>query len=80
MGQGNGPSSLYPKDLNNFAPRLSAAYDLIGNGNTIVRAGWGLYYDAFSQDFFVGHFPFNTFNPGPAITALGHQRSHLLET
>ncbi len=71
VGQGGGPSSLYPKDLNNFAPRLSAAYDLHGNGNTILRAGWGLYYDAFSQDFFVGHFPFNTFNPGPAYNGVG---------
>ena len=30
------------------------------------RAGYGLYYDAFSQDFFVGQLPWNTFNPGPA--------------
>jgi outer membrane receptor protein involved in Fe transport len=71
VGQGGGPSSLYPRDLNNFAPRLSAAYDLRGNGNTILRGGWGLYYDAFSQDFFIGHFPFNTFNPGPAYNGVG---------
>ena len=31
-----------------------------------MRAGYGLYYDAFSQDFFVGQLPWNTFNPGPA--------------
>ena len=71
VGQAGGPSKLYPRDLNNFAPRLSAAYDLRGNGNTVVRAGWGLYYDAFSQDFFIGHFPFNTFNPGPAYNGVG---------
>src|SRR4029077_12565467 len=71
LGQGGAPSSLYPRDLNNFAPRLSAAYDLRGNGNTVLRAGWGLYYDAFSQDFFIGHFPFNTFNPGPAYNGVG---------
>ena len=71
VGQGGGPSQLYPKDLNNFAPRLSLAYDLSGNGNTVVRAGWGMYYDAFSQDFFIGHFPFNTFNPGPAYNGIG---------
>ncbi|MGZ4842161.1 MAG: outer membrane beta-barrel protein, partial [Candidatus Angelobacter sp.] len=50
---------------------LSAAYDLRGDGKTVVRAGWGLYYDAFSQDFFIGHFPFNTFNPGPAYNGVG---------
>ncbi|MGC2694967.1 MAG: TonB-dependent receptor [Candidatus Angelobacter sp.] len=71
VGQPGGPSSLYPRDLNNFAPRLSAAYDLHGNGSTVLRAGWGLYYDAFSQDFFIGHFPFNTFNPGPAYNGVG---------
>jgi Carboxypeptidase regulatory-like domain/TonB dependent receptor len=61
-----GLSSLYPKDLNNFGPRLSFAYDLTGKSRTVVRAGWGLYYDAFSQDFFTGQLPWNTFNPGPA--------------
>jgi len=71
VGKGSGPSQLYPRDLNNFAPRFSAAYDLFGSGRTVIRAGWGIYYDAFSQDFFIGHFPFNTFNPGPAYNGIG---------
>lgn len=62
---------LYPKDFNNFAPRASVAWDVYGNGRTVVRAGWGLYYDSFSQDFFVGQLPFNTFNPGPAYNGIG---------
>lgn len=66
-----GLSELYPKDLNNFAPRVGLAYDVLGDAKTIVRAGWGLAYDAFSQDFFIGHFPFNTFNPGPAYNGVG---------
>jgi hypothetical protein len=68
---GSGLSSLYPKDLNNFAPRVAVAWDAMGTGKTIVRAGWGLYYDAFSQDFFIGHFPFNTFSPGMTYNAVG---------
>jgi hypothetical protein len=32
-------------DLNNFAPRLGAAYRLDDEGRSVVRAGWGLYYD-----------------------------------
>jgi hypothetical protein len=64
-------SQLYPKDMNNFAPRASLAWDLKGNAKTVVRAGWGLYYDSFSQDFFVGQLPFNTFNPGPAYNGIG---------
>ena len=62
---------LYPRDLNNFAPRASVAWDLRGDGRTVLRAGWGVYYDAFSQDFFVGQLPFNTFNPGPAYNGVG---------
>jgi hypothetical protein len=57
---------LYDKDFNNFGPRLSAIWDTAGDGKTVVRAGYGLYHDAFSQDFFVGQLPWNTFNPGPA--------------
>ncbi len=66
-----GLSQLYPKDWNNFAPRASFAWDLTGRGSTVLRGGWGLYYDAFSQDFFIGHFPFNTFSPGPAYNSVG---------
>ena len=64
-------NQLYPKDFNNFAPRASVAWDVHGNARTVVRAGWGLYYDSFSQDFFVGQLPFNTFNPGPAYNGIG---------
>jgi outer membrane receptor protein involved in Fe transport len=65
------PKQLYPKDLNNFAPRVSLAYDVFGNSKTVVRAGWGLFYDAFSQDFFVGQQPWPTYNAGPAFNNIG---------
>ncbi|MBZ5551502.1 MAG: carboxypeptidase regulatory-like domain-containing protein [Acidobacteriia bacterium] len=67
----NGLDRLYNRDLNNFAPRLSIAWDLTGKGKTVLRAGWGLFFDAFSQDFFVGQLPFNTFNPGAAYNPIG---------
>jgi len=70
VGKG-GLDRLYERDLNNFSPRIGLAWDLSGKGKTVVRAGWGLFYDAFSQDFFVGQLPFNTFNPGPAYNPVG---------
>ena len=65
------PNELYPKDLNNFAPRVSLAYDVFGDNKTVLRAGWGLFYDAFSQDFFVGQQPWPTYNAGPAFNNIG---------
>jgi outer membrane receptor protein involved in Fe transport len=62
---------LYERDWNNFSPRLGLAWNIKGDGKTVVRAGWGLFYDAFSQDFFAGQLPFNTFNPGPAFNPVG---------
>ena len=64
-------NKLYDGDWNNFSPRIGVAWDVRGKGKTVVRAGWGLFYDAFSQDFFVGQLPFNTFNPGPAYNPIG---------
>jgi hypothetical protein len=33
------------EDKNNIQPRLGAVWDLHGNGQDVVRAGWGIYYD-----------------------------------
>jgi outer membrane receptor protein involved in Fe transport len=63
---------LYDKDFNNFAPRVAFAYDVTGKGKTVVRGGWGMFYDAFAQDIFLGHFPWNCFFcPGPAYAGVG---------
>ncbi len=61
LGTGGAPSSLYPKDWLNFAPRFSLADDLMGNGKLVVRTGAGIFYDGASQDFFVGNQAYNTY-------------------
>jgi hypothetical protein len=72
IGSPGGPSGLYNPDYKNFAPRVGMAYDITGKGETVIRAGWGLFYDAFSQDIFLGHIPYNcAFCPGPAYAGVG---------
>ena len=63
---------LYEPDYRNFAPRASLAWDVTGKGQTVVRFGIGMFFDAFSQDFFVGHLPYSPFfDAGPAYNPIG---------
>ena len=65
-------------DRNNYAPRTSFAYDLGGDGRSVLRGGYGIFYDktlgyVVTQflrqqpypDSFVASFPQDTDDPGP---------------
>jgi carboxypeptidase family protein/TonB-dependent receptor-like protein len=63
---------LYEPDHKNFGPRASIAWDVFGNGKTVLRSGFGLFYDSISQDMFLGHLPYPAFYaPGPAYANFG---------
>jgi hypothetical protein len=74
--------STYHPDWHDFSPRLSLAYNpsfssgllgkVFGDRKTVIRAGWGLFFDAFPQDAFLGHLPYPPFfDPGPAYNPVG---------
>jgi hypothetical protein len=65
-----GLSRLYEPDRNNFAPRFGFALDLTSVGRTILRGGYGVYYDTPSQDYFLLQ-GFQNGGPGsPALNPL----------
>ncbi len=67
-----GLGGLYNPDHKDFAPRLSMAWDVTGRSKTVIRAGWGMFYDSSSQDMVLGHLPYAPFfDPGPAYNNFG---------
>ncbi|HEV8074600.1 MAG TPA: carboxypeptidase regulatory-like domain-containing protein [Candidatus Acidoferrum sp.] len=50
---GKNIGSLYNKDATNFAPRVGVAWDVTGNGTTVVRGGASIVYDLLSMSTFL---------------------------
>lgn len=69
----------YPTDTNNLAPRVGFSYDLFGKGRSVLRGGYGLFYDKTHFELisaittagvystsFTALFPANRADPGPS--------------
>jgi hypothetical protein len=62
----DGVNGLYNRDLHDFAPRLGFAWQAAKN--TVVRAGYGIYYDYVPQDLLIANF---TTSAGVATNPIG---------
>jgi outer membrane receptor protein involved in Fe transport len=72
LGTGGLSSGLYNPDYKNFAPRLSIAYEAFGSGKTVIRAGWGLFYDSLYQSYFMTNSVNNSsYAYGPFLNPFG---------
>jgi len=59
-------SSLYKPDHTNFGPRFGFAWDIAGNGRTVLRGGGGLIYETVNWQSFIAFN--NAFGPGSVPT------------
>ena len=62
----DGLKGAYQRDLNNFAPRVGFAWNALPS--TVVRGGYGFYYDYVPQDLFIASF---TSSAGIATNPIG---------
>src|SRR6267378_2769500 len=62
----HGLDGTYERDLNNFSPRLGFAWSVFKN--TVVRAGYGVYYDYVPQQLLIANF---TSSAGVATNPIG---------
>jgi hypothetical protein len=55
VGPGHGLNTLYQRDLNNYAPRAGFAWQPFKGHATVIRGGYGIYYDVPAVAFFAAN-------------------------
>jgi hypothetical protein len=68
------PRSFVEEDGNDFAPRFGFAYDLTGQGKTVLRGGYGVFYPSiFWRNFFGDTTLFSTTRTNYVATGPGRE-------
>ncbi len=52
VGDPGVPDGIYSTSLKRFAPRVGLAWDVYGNGRTSLRAGYGIFYNSWTEGDF----------------------------
>jgi len=84
-GQAGTPRGMVNNYYNSLAPRVGFAYDLTGGGKTIMRGGFGMYYERIQGNdvYNTGPNPPFSFNPSvntvyfsdPSVSAINGQKA-----
>ncbi len=84
-GQNGTPAGMVKNYFNTFAPRVGFAYDLTGNSKTIVRGGFGMFFERIQGNdvYNTGPNPPFSFNPSvnsvyfsdPSTSAINGQKA-----
>ena len=65
---GKNISSIYKRDGKNFSPRVGVAWDVTGNGTTVVRLGGSIVYDVIPMSTFLSQ---QNLQSGPVLFGIG---------
>jgi hypothetical protein len=65
---GKNISSIYKRDNKNFSPRVGVAWDVTGNGTTVVRLGGSIVYDVIPMSTYLSQ---QNLQSGPVLFGIG---------
>ena len=69
-GQDGTPRGMVQNYYNTFAPRIGFAYDLTGNGKTVIRGGFGMFYERIQGNDVYNTGPNPPFSLNPTVSSV----------